>query len=68
MWESLTETEKELVKIVQKYPEGVVTDVLLADKLTTIETLVTLQDKSTLIRLPGSMVKLHPLVRFYVSQ
>lgn len=68
VWESLSETEKELVKIVQKYPEGVVTDDLLADKLTTIETLVTLQDKSTLIRLPGSMVKLHPLVRFYVSQ
>jgi predicted ATPase len=68
VWESLTETEKELVKIVEKYPEGVVTDDLLADKLATIETLVTLQDKSTLIRLPGSMVKLHPLVRFYVSQ
>ncbi len=67
IWESLTSAEQELVKVVQPYSEGVVTDELLAAKLTTIETLVSLQDKSTLIRLPGSRVKLHPLVRFFVS-
>lgn len=67
VWESLNEIERELVKIVYPYPDGVVTDDLLAAKLTTIETLVTLQDKSTLIRLPGSRVKLHPLVRFFCS-
>ena len=68
VWESLDQTERELVKIVYPYPDGVVTDDLLSKKLTTIETLVTLQDKSTLIRLPGSRVKLHPLVRFFCNQ
>ena len=67
VWETLDQIERDLVKIVYPYPDGVVTDDLLAAKLTTIETLVTLQDKSTLIRLPGSRVKLHPLVRFFCS-
>jgi DNA-binding SARP family transcriptional activator len=68
VWETLDQTQRDLVKIVYQYPDGVVTDNLLAEKLTTIETLVTLQDRSTLIRLPGSRVKLHPLVRFFCNQ
>ena len=67
VWESLTPEEQELVKIVHQYPNGVVTDELLAAGLTTIECLVSLQDKSTLMRLTGSMVKLHPLVRFFTG-
>lgn len=64
-WDSLSEHERGLIELVRKYPEGVVTDDLLAENITTIETLVTLQDKSTFIRLPGSRVKLHPLVHFF---
>ena len=65
IWNTLTDAEKELVRLVSAYPEGVVTDDLLAKNLTTIETLVTLQDNSTLLRLPGSRVKIHPLVHFF---
>ena len=68
VWESLDQHQRELVKIVYQYPDGVVTDELLAAGLTNIETLVTLQDKSTLIRMPGSRVKLHPLIRFFCNQ
>lgn len=65
IWESLEPVERDLVRLVYPHPDGVVTDDLLAANLATIETLVTLQDKSTFIRMPGSRVKLHPLVRFF---
>jgi predicted ATPase len=67
MWNTLTQTERDLLTLIYPFPDGVVTDDLLARNEATIETLVTLQDKSTLIRLPGSRVKLHPLVRLYVN-
>lgn len=65
IWESLDPVERDLVHLVYPHPDGVVTDDLLAANLATIETLVSLQDKSTIIRLPGSRVKLHPLVRLF---
>ena len=67
MWNTLNDTERSLLRLIYPYPDGVVTGDLLARNEATIETLVTLQDKSTLIRMPGSMVKLHPLVRLYVN-
>ncbi|HEX2980973.1 MAG TPA: BTAD domain-containing putative transcriptional regulator [Anaerolineaceae bacterium] len=69
VWDSLTAEERNLAKAVYRYPSGIPTRDLLDSQLTTMDTLVTLQDKSTLIKLPGgSKVKLHPLVRFYISQ
>lgn len=45
-WESLSAPEKELVRIIYPYSDGVNTDELLAANLTNIEDLMTLLDKS----------------------
>lgn len=67
IWDALSHNERSLLVSLFPYHEGVVTDDLLAQGVTDIETLVSLQDRSALIRLPGSRVKLHPLIRLYIS-
>jgi hypothetical protein len=69
-WKSLSKKERELVMLVieKDTGAGVETNQLLLSYQAEQKNLDYLQDKSILIKLPESRVKLHPLMRLYINR
>jgi predicted ATPase len=65
VWDTLSPVERELIKRINQFADGVDTRQLLEDRAGSFETLIGLLDKSALISLPDQRVKLHPLTRFF---